>query len=189
MAKRIIITLYKSELLYDVKNKVHLTARSRAHAQEAMQTANMQVNDEEEETNQMLRSLGDAYAKILPKLSPYYQSIPEQKQAPEPCPLKKCESAAPDEIYLADNILMERGRNREFTIPLTMPDNFNEAFIGSVTASFHSSLVNTAIAEWFTLVSPADAAAYYEFAERDMEKARMALHARIKPLKRGLGVF
>lgn len=189
MAKRVVITLYKSELLYDIKNKVHLLARSRAHAQEAAQTANMQVNDEEAETNQMMRSLGDAFAKILAKLSPYYCSIPEQKQAPAPCPFRQCSSAPGDDIYMADNILTEPGRNREFTIPLTMPDNFNETFIGTATASLHSSLVSTAIAEWFSLASPSDASLYYELADRDMEKARIALHARIKPIKRGGSVF
>ncbi len=190
MAKKIIITLYKSELIYDVQNKVHLTARSRAHAQGPALTANMQVNDAEEEQNRILRSLGDAFNRMLSRLSPYYCSIPEQKQAPSPCPSEQaCGPKAPDEVYLADNIMMGAGKNREFTVPLTMPDNFNEVFTGAVTSSLHGYLVNTAVAEWFLLVSPADAAIYGQAAELEIERARVSLHARIKPLKREVGVF
>lgn len=188
MAKKIIITLWKSELTYDIRNKVHLIARSREGALEASQTANMQLNEAEEEENQMLRSLGDAYSNMLAKLSPYFCPIVEQREASCGCHHHH-HHRTPDRVFIADNVQLEEENNKEFTVPLTMPDNFNEGCISDITAALHKFLVNSVIAEWFLVASPADAGAYLTLAEGDMGRARHGLHSRIKPVRRSLGVF
>ena len=56
MAKKTIaITLYMSELIYDVQNKTYLTGRSRTNGTNHEEVANMQANDDDENANQILR--------------------------------------------------------------------------------------------------------------------------------------
>ena len=72
MAKKAIkITLYMSELIYDVQNKTYLTGRSRQTGTNHEEVANMQANDDDENLNQVLRSIGNAFANIKTKLSEY----------------------------------------------------------------------------------------------------------------------
>ena len=58
MAKQnVSITLYVSEMLYDIQNKTYLTGRSRQNGQNHEEVANMMASDDEENGNQVLRSL------------------------------------------------------------------------------------------------------------------------------------
>ena len=75
MAKQTItITLYMSELVFDVQNKTYLTGRSRTNGENFEQVANMQADDEEENSKQILRSIGNAYGSLMAKLSEYVVS-------------------------------------------------------------------------------------------------------------------
>ena len=63
MAKKTItITEYMSELLYDIQNKTYLTGRSRQTGANHEEVANMQANDDDENANQIIRSIGNAFA-------------------------------------------------------------------------------------------------------------------------------
>lgn len=192
MAKRIFITLYKTELLYDVQNKTYLTARSRDNGQDPSITANMQANNGESEANQLMRSLGNAFSLLLPKLSPYLCNVVEVKEnAAGKCSCKyRTEiDTSPDDIYVTDNKLVEQADNNEFSIPLKMPDNFNDGFIGAITTALHEYMVSIATAEWFTLSNPQEAVLYYEQANIKLSEAKNYLHARIMPVKRPLSAF
>ena len=69
--KELVITLVKTELVYEVQNKTHLTGISRDNGNNFEQVANMQMGDDEEHKNQILRSLGDAYRELKTKMSNY----------------------------------------------------------------------------------------------------------------------
>ena len=74
MAKKTItITLYMSELIYDVYDKTYLTGRSRLDGTNHEKVANMQANDDDENSNQIVRSIGNAFANLKTKLSEYIE--------------------------------------------------------------------------------------------------------------------
>ena len=72
--KKITITLYMSELVYDVQNKTYLTGRSRKSGNNDEEVANMQANDDDEDANQVIRSIQSAYGTLKTKLSEWIDS-------------------------------------------------------------------------------------------------------------------
>ena len=68
--KSLTITLYMSELIYDFQNKAYLTGRSRrAGNMDAEAASNIQASDDDEDMNQALRSIQNAYSQLLVELS------------------------------------------------------------------------------------------------------------------------
>ena len=59
-----------SELIYDFQNKAFLTGRSRRAADmDAEAASNIQASDDDEDKNQALRSIQNAYSQLLVELS------------------------------------------------------------------------------------------------------------------------
>lgn len=158
MARQTItITLYKSELIYDIQNKTYLTGRSRQSGENHEEVANMQANDDDENANQILRSLGNAYGMLKTKLSEYLE-----------------ESGTS-----ANDILMSDDGN--ITIALKVPSNFNPATSDTVSTALHQYLVNTAIGDWFLITNKADADDYLKLAIVNLEQVREAVNKRVRP--------
>lgn len=181
MSKSITVILYKSEVAYDVQNKSYLTARSRQDGANVEFVANMQANDNPPEMNQIMRSIGGAFDKLLTKLSPYIAEIVNEKKAG--CGQTRAATDLP-----TDNTLMPVAGN-ELRIELTMPDNFNQSFLGAAKTGMHEYLVNSVLSEWFTLTNPQEATLYFAQAESNFQQIKMSLDSRIKPLKRKLSTF
>lgn len=160
MAKKTIsITLYMSELIYDVQNKTYLTGRSRNTGDNHEQVANMQANEDEENQNQIVRSIGNAYANLKTKLSEYIE----------------------DSGSTANNILLSASDNLQ--INLVMPSNFNPATNNTIGAALHQYIVNSAIGEWFTITNKADAADYLTLAAANLAEIREAINKRVRPTR------
>lgn len=160
MAKKTIsITLYMSELIYDVQNKTYLTGRSRNTGDNHEQVANMQANEDEENQNQIVRSIGNAYANLKTKLSEYIE----------------------DSGSTANNILLSASDNLQ--INLVMPSNFNPATNDTIGAALHQYIVNSAIGEWFTITNKADAADYLTLAAANLAEIREAINKRVRPTR------
>lgn len=160
MAKKTIsITLYMSELIYDVQNKTYLTGRSRNTGDNHEQVANMQANEDEENQNQVVRSIGNAYANLKTKLSEYIE----------------------DSGSTANNILLSASDNLQ--INLVMPSNFNPATNDTIGAALHQYIVNSAIGEWFTITNKADAADYLTLAAANLAEIREAINKRVRPTR------
>lgn len=160
MAKKdITITLYLSEILYDIQNKTYLTGRSRTTGQNHEEVAHMQANEDEENENQILRSIGNAFANLKTKLSEY---------------LNESETTA-------DNLLTDKDTNLD--VSLSMPANYNPATRETIAAALHQFLVNTAVAEWFTITNKTDAADYVTLAASNLEQVREALNKRLRPTR------
>lgn len=160
MAKKTIsITLYMSELIYDVQNKTYLTGRSRNTGDNHEQVANMQANEDEENQNQVVRSIGNAYANLKTKLSEYIE----------------------DSGSTASNILLSASDNLQ--INLVMPSNFNPATNDTIGAALHQYIVNSAIGEWFTITNKADAADYLTLAAANLAEIREAINKRVRPTR------
>lgn len=164
MAKKVIaITLYMSELIYDVQNKTYLTGRSRQTGTNHEEVANMQANDDDENLNQVLRSIGNAFANIKTKLSEY---------------IKEETTTGTNEMLSVDN---------DLTIGLNMPPNYNNASNDTISTALHQYLVNSAIGDWFTITNKNDASDYITLAAANLEQLREAVNKRMRPTRTNLG--
>ena len=160
MAKKVIaITLYMSELIYDVQNKTYLTGRSRQTGTNHEEVANMQANDDDENANQIMRSIGNAFANLKTKLSEYINEIGTSTN---------------------DKQLSSTGN---LTLSLNMPPNYNNASNDTISTALHQYLVNSAIGDWFTITNKNDASDYITLAAANLEQLREALNKRMRPTR------
>lgn len=160
MAKKVIaITLYMSELIYDVQNKTYLTGRSRQTGTNHEEVANMQANDDDENANQLMRSIGNAFANLKTKLSEYIN--------------ENGTSTNDKQISSTGNL----------TLSLNMPPNYNNASNDTISTALHQYLVNCAIGDWFTITNKNDASDYITLAAANLEQLREALNKRMRPTR------
>lgn len=160
MAKKTItIMAYMSELIYDVQNKTFLTGRSRSTGTNHEEVANMQANDDDENSNQIARSIGNAFAVLKTKLSEYIEET----------------------ATTATNKLISTTTNLQIT--LKMPSNFNQVTSETIGAAIHQYLVNSAIGDWFTITNKNDATDYVTLAAANLEEIREAINKRTRPTR------
>jgi short-subunit dehydrogenase involved in D-alanine esterification of teichoic acids len=163
MTKSIVtITLYMSELLYEVQNKTYLTGRSRQNGQNHEEVANMQANDDDENLNQLLRSIQNAFSTLKTKLSEYIVSS----------------QSSGDNEMISDE-------TEELKLALTMPTNYNHATVDTITSQLHQYIVNVATSDWFTITDKNDAADYVNLSNANLELVRESLNKRVRPTRRG----
>lgn len=155
--KTLTITLYMSELVYDVQNKTYLTGRARKNGDNHEEVANMQANDDEENANQVIRSIGNAFATLKTKLSEYIE----------------------ERGTTANNAQLDGTSN--LTVELKMPSNYNEGTRQTVSSSMHQYLVNSAIGDWFTITDKADASDYVALAGANIRELRESINKRVRP--------
>ena len=160
MAKKVIsITLYMSELIYDVQNKTYLTGRSRQTGTNHEEVANMQANDDDENANQIMRSIGNAFANLKTKLSEYIN--------------ENGTSTNDKQISSTGNL----------TLSLNMPPNYNNASNDTISTALHQYLVNSAIGDWFTITNKNDASDSITLAAANLEQLRAAVNKRMRPTR------
>lgn len=160
MAKKTLtVTLYKSELTYDILNKTDLTGRSRFAGSNHEEVANMIANEDDENMNQIRRSIGSAFAALKTKLSEYVV----------------------DESTSSNDILDTGASN--LVVTLTMPSNYNSATRDTISSAMHQYIVNTAIGDWFTITNKSDAGDYVALAQTNIETIREAINKRVRPVR------
>lgn len=151
------ITIDIRELIYDIQNKTYLTGRSRGDGKNYRQVALMQANDDDENLNQIMRSVGNALARVQTELS-------------EVMVLN---------TTTGDNRLQLSDAPKELL--LTMPGNFNAAATGSVATSIHQYIVAYATSEWFMITNKSDTEDYSRLAQQSLEMLRESLCKRSRP--------
>lgn len=156
------ITLYMSELIYDIQNKTYLTGRSRQTGQNHEEVANMQANDDDENLNQLLRSVQNAFATLKTKLSEYIVSAQST----------------------GDNEMISE-KTEELKLSLTMPTNYNHATVDTITSQLHQYIVNVATGDWFTITDKNDAGDYVALSNNNLQLVRESLNKRVRPTRRG----
>lgn len=158
MAKKAItITLYMSEIIYDIQNKTYLTGRSRQNGNNHEEVANMQANDDDENLNQILRSIGNAFGNLKTKLSEYIE----------------------ESTTTGTNEMLDA--KKDLTVGLNMPSNYNQSTVDSISAALHQHIVNSSIADWFTITNKNDAEDYFKLAGNNIEQVREAINKRKRP--------
>lgn len=215
MAKKTItMTLYVSELVYDVQNKTYLTGRSRQTGTNHEEVANMQANDDDENANQILRSIQNAFGTLKTKLSEWLDEDGTTATDELMLPTYTYYSATVADgnvtweklAALHDNNLIATVRElptdasdivtgdvyclanekSELKISLIMPSNYNNSTRETINAALHQYIVNTAIGDWFTITDKNDATDYYTLAGNNLETIREAANKRVRPVRRGV---
>lgn len=148
-----------SELVYDVQNKTHLTGRSRDTGNNPEQVAHMQANDDEENADQVMRSIGNAYSNLVNELSEFIEN----------------------DGNTGHNTLIG---DEDLSVTLSMPSNFNSATNGTLASAMHQYIVNLAISDWFTITNKADAADYAALAAANIAQIRSAANKRTRPVRK-----
>lgn len=160
--KDLTITEEVKELIFDIQNKTYLTGQAReAEGKKPYQAAsNMQASDEEENSYQIRRSLVNAFSTLKSLLSEWLQ----------------------EERTTSNNrVATEIDNNGQLVLVFKLPLNYNDASADSLGNNIHSYLVNTTIAEWFTITNKEDAEAYVAYSAISLENVKRALYKRIRP--------
>ncbi|MDE6649637.1 MAG: hypothetical protein K2K45_06885 [Muribaculaceae bacterium] len=147
------------ELIYDIQNKTYLTGRSRSDGKNYRQVALMQANNDDENLNQIMRSIGNAFAKIKVELAEVLTDIVKE----------------------GDNTLSTGTESQELV--LEMPDNFNTAATDSIISAIHQYIVAFSTAEWFMITNKTDTEDYTRLSSSSLEQLRESLCKRRKPTR------
>ena len=150
------------ELIFDIRNKTYLTGQAReAEGGKSYQAvSNMQVSNEDENSYQIRRSLENAFSSLKSQLCEWLQ----------------------EERTMSDNrVDTEIDNNGQLVLVFKLPLNYNDASADSLGNGIHSYLVNTTIAEWFTITNKEDAEAYVAHSAISLENIKRALYKRIRP--------
>lgn len=151
------IQLDLNEIIYDIQNKTYLTGKSRHDGKNHEQVANMQANDDEENANQILRSVSAAFSNLKNKLGEYLD-LPTSK---------------------ASNELIDTSASLE--LALQMPSNYNPATVDTIAAAAHQYIVSMAIADWFTITCKTDTPQYTALADNSLLIISEAVSKRVRP--------
>lgn len=158
MAKKTVtVTLHMSEIIYDVENKTFLTGRARYNGQNFEESADMRANEDPENRNQVIRSIGNAFDTLKTKVSEYL--------------VEAGTTSNNVQISDVDNLM----------IALQMPSNYNPATRDTISAALHQYIVNIAVAEWFNIFDKVDASDYLNMAAANLTQLREALNKRVRP--------
>lgn len=199
MKKDITIRLNVNELIYDVQNKTHITGKSRENGQNYELVANMKANDDDEDIDQLTRSIQSHLGTLRVKLGEYTNEIVGQKivgytgvetngvtaEQLSGGVTEAGTSISPkgSEVIVGHNDIMNRNDKVELT--LHMPSNFNVSVAGSIASMCHRYIVFMTIADWFLMTDKADAAEYLQLSASNLEQLRDALSKRVRPTRRG----
>lgn len=180
------ITLYTSELLYDIRTKLRALADTE-YTDDTQERAAL-IRDETDygQTHILLRHIGTAYSILR----------------------KQCEEYIVEDIQNADNILMQATRQKQdgiitysykgqepdsdttqtedntLTLFLRVPANFNHSVRDALSATMHTYIVDAALSAYLSLRGLSNAATLYaEQSESAITMVDQALSARIRPTR------
>lgn len=167
--KTITITLYMSELIYDVQNKAYLTGRSRRTEANAAQASNMQASDDEEDINQTMRSIQTAYRSLLGELSDGLFGVYATTTGADSANNEALSSEA------------------DITLTLKVPSNYVMGLKDTLAMCLHDYIVDKALYEWLLITDKADAAEYAAMAKEALARLRQTFYRRERPTKHTKG--
>lgn len=166
------ITLYQSELLYDVRMKLSKIAETFIAKKDFEQASNIQDTDGEDE-NVLLRSIDNAFSSIINTLSKYIDV--------EHSFYKDAKSKSNTIGNDLNQSVEDTNKNKVYQYALQMPTNYNNSTKTTIAAASHSYIVNTALFDWLEHTDRNDAKDYMELARNDMNTLISAVFKRNKP--------
>ena len=159
MKSPVSLNLKMSELIYDVQNKTYLTGRSLNDGTNHTRIANMQANDDDENSAQILRSITMANSVLRNRLSEYIES---------------------SDVTTNNDSL---STDEDITFTLSMPSNFNGAVTKTLGEAAHQFIVATAIADWFAITAKGETYDYSGVAEESIRVIEDSLCKRSRPVR------
>ncbi len=217
MAKKTItLTLFVSELVYDIQNKTYLTGRSRQTGSNHEEVANMQANDDDENANQILRSIQNAFGTLKTKLAEwlndegttssdelmsvtapqvqYFKATVDgtninwtnTKAADAPQLTKGIVAKLPQTGVVNNDVYTVVNPGSTLVVVLNMPSNYNNSTRDAMSSALHQYIVNTAIGDWFTITDKSDATDYFTLANNNLEAIREAANKRVRPQRQSV---
>lgn len=157
----ITIKLDLPEIIYDIQNKTYLTGRSAENNSNHSHVANMQANDDDENSAQILRSLTTGLAILRNRLAEYLDSA---------------DASADNGSLTADD---------ELTLTLAMPSNYNRSATSAIAESAHHFLVAYAVADWFAITAKDETADYSAVSEQALKILEESICKRSRPKRHG----
>ena len=150
-----------SELIYDFQNKAFLTGRSRRSADmDAEAASNIQASDDEEDKNQALRSIQNAYSQLIVELS---------------------ESVRTGSGTTASNELIDG--DTDITINLSLPSNYPLALKDALTSYIHEYIINKALIDRFIISNPNESKTYSELSVVSIKNLHETFNRRERPIR------
>lgn len=156
----ITITIDTNEIIYDIQNKTYLTGKSRADGTNHQQVAQMMANEDEENANQIRRSIHTALGEIRTRLAEYHQTT----------------------LETVTNLYDDK--EETVTLQCAFPSNFNQAALAGVAATIHEYVVARAVADWFTITHKTDAEDYRKTAALCLDSLAEAVSKRVRPIRK-----
>ncbi len=180
MKKTIYLTLYLSEIVYDIMLQAHVMSDSLTADDTAEQSAKIDETDGDNR-NQILRSIGTAYSALRGQLSEY---LAEDNSAADDLLLKETS----DEIKtLCFGTNGKQAKTADvatrFTIALRVSGNFNTAVTDALAASLHECIVDNALASWLTLHNSDAAQTFATEAQNAALQIQILLAKRVRPTR------
>ena len=125
---------------------------------DAEAASNIQASDDDEDKNQALRSIQNAYSQLLVELS---------------------ESVGTGSGTTASNELINGDKN--ITINLSLPSNYPLALKDALTSSIHDYIINKALMDWFIITNPNESKTYSELSVVAIKNLHETINRRERP--------
>ncbi len=172
MEKKQIVIVHQdvATILYDVRNKAYITGNSRMASGAANYEAGskMQASEDNEEDDQLKRSLNTYFTGLKSKLGEYID----------------------EETTTTNNLIAELIEEEGIlTLAFRLPTNYNNASVDAMGAGIHAYLVDMVLADWFTITNPQDAKSYTDHAKVQLDDVKAALYKRSRPKRPGRPTF
>lgn len=166
MAKReILIKLSVNEILYDVRNKTHILGRTLSNGENYEAVYNMQAIDDEENINQVWRSMSSAFESLKSSVSEYL-AIDDSPPGSASAINEPLDSVS------------------HLTFEIHMPMNFDSANMPEyITCIMHDFIVSSIISDWYSLTSPERSQEYATQAASSLTLLDSALGKRQRPVR------
>jgi len=162
---------YIRELVYDIRNKTHITARVKLSDGNSAAVGDMQASDSAADTNELLRGIQDASARLHSFLADWLVKI--------------------DTSY-SDDILMSWDESETVAsflrFKFRLPSNFNTEAAPSIAEGVHGFIVGSCLSTWYGMNKPDEVKTWLAHADGCMLSLRKALSRRSPPVRPSGGV-
>lgn len=156
MKVKVQIQLNPEEILYDIKNRTYLKARTGMEGDNYAAASDSVADGGSETDNQLARSMSNAMAQLRARLSEYEGG----------------------DATAADDVLA--GPQQE-NITLQVPANFNTAVTDQIATWAHMFVVNQTLADWYSLTSSDNCEYYTTLAAANLDSIEGLVYKRKRP--------
>lgn len=157
----ITVTIKTAEVRHDIKNRIHITARSMEAGDAGYESVSaMQPDDNDDNSYDVSRAIGDALTDVKLETGEYL-----------------------DETHsTADNLIAYAVEtDAEVILAYDVPSNFDDSTLEALSTGLHEYMVSQSIYRWLEKTSPSQASVHKTEATAGMVKALKALYRRRRP--------